>query len=339
MGHWIAVIRFFNVCHFLCVYPSQTEYSPSTKQVQFKNNTKIYLARMAAMLVSQTSGIVYIFCYEYSLETLQEWVFIICTCGTLALIFQINLTCLVHQETIHMHITRMLKIERALGLQDIAWLKRFYTGECVFLVFMVACVFVFYFCQYDFPSALAYNAGFNFPKLIIIFQSLTFVNLLLLLKTYFRKINLTPRSQANFVIYYSQLTSLCKNINRSYQHVNLTIFGHHLVWAIYELYHLAILLSRTGDRKYHPKYIISGCGWTMASGCIMAAVLFACQWVEDEAEKFKHNLIDDVDNDYRRYLSVINLNVCFTAADWFKLNKKFLLSVRFIYIKHFTGNK
>lgn len=293
---------------------------------------------MATLLVSQTAGIIYIFFYELSLESLKEWVFFICTCGTLALIFQINVTCLVLREKIQMQINRMLKMEKTLGLQDITWLKRFYTGECVFLLFIAACVFVFYFWQYDFSAALAYNAGFNFPKLIIIFQSVTFVNLLLLLKTYFRNINSMPRShQANLVIYYSCLISLCKNINRSYQYINLTIFGHHLVWAVYELYHIAILLSRTGDRKYHPKYIISGCGWTMASGCIMAAVLFACQWVEDEAEIFKHNLIDDVENEhYRHYLSVINLKVCFTAADWFRLNKKFLLSVSFICINSFT---
>lgn len=301
MKHVSVLELFLNICNVFCIFRNKIKICKNENNIKFiRTNTACYILKIVVFL-SIISISMYFVCALKDFTILEAHVFAFCSLFTILVIVQLYIGSVTNEANIQKYVKKLFqtsyKIEKLRQYKEVAesvtpTLNAFTVSVAILGIYM----FLTYSIQYDFLTGVIYNIGYTTPKVIIMANTMIFVNCLIMLYHNFQMLNqnITPQSCLKQIVesvdIYCELARLSTEINRCFGYQNLTIVAYYLMWVAYEAYHLVLVFLKSRTSYTDIKLIQFSSSWVITNMFIVFLMCIVCQNVKTESKSFKHKL-------------------------------------------------
>lgn len=294
------VVLFLNFCHIFCIFRNKPEICNEESNIKFiRAYTTCYVLKAVALLNVFSIGM-YCVCAARDYSVLNVHIFIICSFVTIVVMIQSYIYSVTSEATIQKCLRKLFqvyfKIEKLQTVKAIVLLDKTLNVTIFSVPILGVYILFIYFFYFDFLTGTMYNIGYTLPKIILIANTMIFVNCLIILRHNFQILNRHISSKHSLkqiiegVNIYCKLTRLSAEINQCFGYQNLMIIAYYVMWVAFETYHLVLVFLQSRISHSDIKLMQFSFSWIVINMAIIFVMCTICQNVQQESKSLKQKL-------------------------------------------------
>lgn len=301
MKHIVKLVLFLNICHVFCIFRDKSKVCDKN-YIQFTSTNSLWYFLKILMLLTTFATNAYFVCALKNFALLNACVFAVCSLITVLVTLKINVCSVVKRAQIQKYLLKLCRATRKIEalmqqLQLVTYVDTFLSATIYFVAILGIYLLSTYAFHYDLLTGIIYNLGYTIPKMVIIINTMLFINYVTVLKYSFQMLNRHLSSINNIeeiaasVDIYCKLARLGSEMDQFFGYQNLTTVGYYVTWIIYEMYHIVLVVFfQSHLSRADIKLIQFSLSWIITNVFVIILLFIICQSLRNESELFKQRL-------------------------------------------------